>query len=139
MSPNTARNVVPISHVEKRTPATAKHSLQLAKSKSKPQSKEPAKSITTTVIPREFPKAPSPLPLAESSNFQTAWRENMTYLKGNLPKNSLPLFAARKYGNHIGVPCRCPHCEDRPPWHIKPWNRWRWLTFHIAVRHAGKS
>ena len=83
------------------------------------------------------PKPSLQLPPADSRNYAAAWRMNMTYLRGCLPPESQHLFTARRYGNHIGVPCVCIHCEERPPKHIKPWNRWRWLTFHIATRHSG--
>jgi hypothetical protein len=45
------------------------------------------------------------------------------------------LYTARRYGNHIGVPCVCPRCDERPPKEIKPWNRWRWMTFHEMTAH----
>jgi hypothetical protein len=32
----------------------------------------------------------------------------------------------------------CPHCDDKPGREIPPHARWRWLTFHIATRHAGR-
>ena len=61
---------------------------------------------------------------------------NSTFLRGCLPPGSQTLYTARKYGNHIGIPIVCPHCEDKPPKHIRQGTRWRWLTFHIATRHT---
>jgi hypothetical protein len=29
----------------------------------------------------------------------------------------------------------CPHCQERPGSHVKPYGRWRWLTAHIVAEH----
>ena len=84
------------------------------------------------------PKLLSPLPSVGSKDFARAWRRSSTYLQGVLPANCQDLYTPRKYGRYIGIPIVCPHCEDRPPKHITPHSRWRWLSFHIATRHALK-
>jgi hypothetical protein len=64
-------------------------------------------------------------------------RMNSSYLRSCLPPGSRNFFTPRRYGNHLGVPCVC-HCGAKPPKHIAPWNRWRWLSFHVSVVHALK-
>jgi hypothetical protein len=82
-----------------------------------------------------LPPQPSKLPLAGSKNFARILRQNMTYLQGCLPPDSQSLYTPRRYGNHLGVPCVCAICEQRPPHYIKPWNRWRWMNFHQLAAH----
>jgi hypothetical protein len=62
-------------------------------------------------------------------------RMNTTFLRNCLPANSHGLFTPRRFGNSLGVPCICPRCDERPPKHIKPWNRWRWMAFHEMTAH----
>lgn len=93
-------------------------------------------SLKGKLIQMVSPKRLSPLPSVDSKGYAKAWRLNSIYLQGVLPANSQGLFTPRKYGRYIGIPITCPHCSDRPPQHIPQHGRWRWLTFHIATRHA---
>jgi hypothetical protein len=102
-----------------------------------PKPAEPAKRKATLHLVTESPKRPLLLPSADSKDFAKAWRLSSTFLRACLPPNSANLYTARKYGNHIGVPCQCPRCNERPPRHIKPWNRWRWMAFHEMTEHKG--
>lgn len=98
----------------------------------------PPTKATGKVIPMRgaSPMHSSPLPPAESSKYSEALRMSTIYLQSCLPQGSRNLFTPRRYGNYLGVPVVCPHCEKRPPHEIRPWNRWRWLTFHIATQHT---
>lgn len=85
-----------------------------------------------------YQRQPSPLPSADSKNFAAALRSNTTYLQSCLPPDSRNLYQPRRYGNHLGIPCVCEECGERPPRYVKPWNRWRWMAFHNYIRHALK-
>src|SRR5947209_227883 len=85
-------------------------------------------------------KPPPPLPRVESRNYSKALRSNTNYLTALLPPSSLEHWdKPRKYGNHLGIPCVCGTCGDRPPDYIKPWNRWRWMNFHQIRAHKGMA
>jgi hypothetical protein len=77
------------------------------------------------------------LPLADSKNFATAWRMNLTFLRGCLPPNSqhLLLGRVRKYGRYPGVPIECPTCNAKPPREVPQHARWRWMSFHQMTAH----
>jgi hypothetical protein len=91
-----------------------------------------------TLLQMVLPKPPSPLPSVDSKDYARAWRTNLTFLRSVLPAGSQSLFIARarKYGNHIGVPIVCPHCEAKPEKHVPQHARWRWLSDHIVSRHS---
>jgi hypothetical protein len=103
---------------------------------------ETASSKVIAMRPQQHPrptilaKPPLPLGSTDSKNFAKQLQLNTTYLRGLLPAGSQSLFTPRRYGNRLGVPCVCPHCEERPPRYIPAWNRWRWLSLHIATRHT---
>jgi hypothetical protein len=44
-------------------------------------------------------------------------------------------FTVRRVGNNYGYAIVCPHCEEKPPKGIAPWNRWRWLTLHVVTHN----
>lgn len=95
---------------------------------------QPAKP-SAKLLQMVSPKPPLPLPLADSKDYARAWRLNLTYLRAVLPQGSQSLYSPRKYGNHMGIPIRCPHCDEKPPQHVKQHARWRWMSFHISTRH----
>src|SRR5215469_7534975 len=107
--------------------------LALVNSSTSPQSKVVTMPNKTAEI---LPPKPSPLPMAGSKNFAAILRKNTTYLRGLLPPDSASLYTPRRYGNRLGIPIVCPHCDDRPPHWIRGYGRWRWMTFHIATRHT---
>lgn len=139
-------------------PATLLHQLPTARprrlmpllQKDHSQQRNPRKRIKLQIVSRnpratklatktKSPKVPSPLPSGASKNFAAALHLNMTYLQSCLPPGSLNLYQPRRYGNRLGVPCVCQQCGDRPPNYIRPWNRWRWMNFHMFVRHTLKQ
>jgi len=118
---------------------------------SKPPKMHPKKPAALSLVPKKHPSkpskstttkslmVPSPLPSADSKSYAGLLRLNTTYLQGCLPPGSRNLYRPRRYGNHLGVPCVCRECGDRPPSYIRPWNRWRWMSFHTFIRHALKK
>jgi hypothetical protein len=122
---NVERKPSPMSNLR-----ASRSAPELSKSRKRTAKVIPINRDHSSILP------PSPLPSADSRNYAARLRSNMTYLRACLPENSDALFTPRRYGNHLGVPCTCPHCDERPPREIRPWNRWRWLTFHIATRHT---
>jgi hypothetical protein len=76
-----------------------------------------------------------------SGGSKASWKPSLkatAYLRGTLPGRSLAFFSARRVGNNWGLAIMCPHCDERPPREIRPWNRWRWLAAHIVVKHQKK-
>jgi hypothetical protein len=57
----------------------------------------------------------------------------LAYLTELLPFGSLRYFTRRG----IGVRIICPFCRKLPPDEMSGYQRWRWLTAHIASRHHG--
>lgn len=57
------------------------------------------------------------------------------YLRQSLPSGSLSYYDARRVGNGWGIWIRCPSCGRKPDVGVHPWQRWRWMSGHIAVAH----
>src|ERR1041385_8653608 len=62
-------------------------------------------------------------------------RAALDYLGPFLPHNWQNYFTVRRAGKVWGLSIACPRCHKHPPGVVKPWNRWRWLTAHIAEEH----
>lgn len=55
----------------------------------------------------------------------------LAYLNHLMPSGSLRFFTRRG----IGCMIRCPFCPTLPPQELSGYQRWRWMTAHIASKH----
>lgn len=94
----------------------------------------PAKLISSSNSNSPSPRV---LQLVHSKNSAAQLRKSMASLRASLPSGALSYFYARRVGRGYGFSITCPHCEARPDsGEVQPWNRWRWLSMHIAAKHT---
>jgi len=58
------------------------------------------------------------------------------YLGHYLPRGWQHFFNSRRAGGSWGLSIVCPHCDKKPPLDFYGYQKWRWLSVHIAS-HAG--
>lgn len=114
---------------------------RLLKMPAPPPSTDTSKPRSTkrpmTEIIASKPSLPSLV--GESNRSSKAWLLHTTYLRSLCPPSSYGRWSRpRKFGRNLGFQCECPTCEERPPHHIPPWNRWRWMSLHMASAHRGR-
>lgn len=61
------------------------------------------------------------------------------YLRPFLPPGWRSFFSPRHAGRWWGLVIECPVCEERPPMELSGYQRWRWLTVHIAQHPRRKA
>lgn len=88
-----------------------------------------------SITSRRQPPGKSPIYLAGSNHSSAPTRKARERLQLSLPKGWQNFFGVRRAGRHWGLSITCPVCQLRPGVEIHPWQRWRWLSAHIAAEH----
>jgi len=56
----------------------------------------------------------------------------LEFLSTLLPKEWEAFFQTRSAGKRMGLRIICPLCEGTAPDHLNYYQRWRWMSVHIA-------